>query len=181
MNNNSTIVLFLLSIGLFYTFTNVQYKEVKELRILVGEYQDVLKNASAIVELKDSLLVTYQSFPKEETERINKVLPDNVDTVRLALDLDGMASRYGISIKNIQVATGVNKDANLIILPENAGVYDKATVSFSFISNYENFKHLLGDLEKSLRVMDVKSISFQTTESGLNSYQISVETYWLKP
>ena len=169
-----------MSVGLFYTFTNIQYQEVKKLQTLANEYQNVLRNASAIVELRDRLLVTYNTLPKGEIERLNKVLPDHIDTVRLALDLDSIASRYGISIKSVQTSTGANAGSDLIVLPENPVPYEKATLSFSFISNYDNFMSLLGDLEKSLRLMDIKSISFQTSESGLYAYEIAVETYWLK-
>ena len=180
MKTNSAIILLLLSVGLFYTFTNGQYQEVKRLRLLSSEYKNVLQNVSAIIELRDRLLVTYETFPKAEVERINKVLPDNIDIVKLALDLDGMASRYGISIKSVKAEVGTGANPSLIVLPENAKVYEKATVSFDFVSNYENFTRLLIDMERSLRILDIKSISFQTSESGLYDYKISVETYWLK-
>jgi len=180
MKNNTAIILLLLSVGLFYTFTNGQYQNVKELQTLANEYQNVLKNVSAIVSLRDNLLVTYSALPKTEIERMSKVLPDNIDTVRLALDLDSMASRYGISIKSIQTAIGASSNSSLIVLPEYATSYDTATVSLSFVSNYENFKLFLRDIEKSLRIMDIKSISFQVSDSGFYEYQVSVETYWLK-
>lgn len=179
MKNNTAIILLLLSVGLFYAFTNAQYQDVKKLHTLASEYQNILQNASAIIELRNRLLVTYEAFPRAEIDRMNKVLPDNIDTVRLALDLDGLASRYGISIKNIQATTGASAEANLIVLPDYAGAYQKATVSFGFVSNYKNFIRLLADIEKSLRIMDIKSLSFETSESGLYDYQISVETYWL--
>ena len=84
---------------------NPLYEEVKELQTLANEYRGVLKNVSNIIDLRDRLLVAYQSLPQTEINRINKVLPDNINTVRLALDLDSMASRFGVSIKNIQVTT----------------------------------------------------------------------------
>ena len=180
MKNNTSIILILLSIGLFYTFTSDQYKDVKKLNTLADKYQDVLKNASAIVELRDSLLIDYEAFPKEEIDRINKILPDNIDTVRLALDLDGIASRHGISIKSIQTVTSSDKGLDRIALPENEGLYGKVTVSLSFISNYNNFMNFLDDIEKSLRIMDVKSVSFQTGDSDMYDYQVSIDTYWLK-
>lgn len=180
MKNNTAIVLLLLSVGLFYTFTSVQYREVQSLQAMADEYRNVLRNVSSIIELRDSLLVTYEALPKAEIDRLNKLLPDNIDTVRLALDLDGMASRYGISIRSIQTTTGASGDANLVVLPEYASAYERATVSLSFISNYDNFLRILADIEKNLRVMDIRSIAFQTNDSGLYDYQISVETYWLK-
>ncbi|MEX2013639.1 MAG: hypothetical protein WD897_01870 [Parcubacteria group bacterium] len=180
MNNKTAIILLLLSVGLFYTFTNGQYQDVKKLSILSGEYRNVLQNISAIIELRDRLLVTYETFTGAEVERINEVLPDNIDTVRLALDLDGMASRHGISIESIQTAVGSGEGANLITPSASGRVYEKATVSLGFVSNYQNFMRLLADIERSLRIMNIKSISFQTSESGLYDYTISVETYWLK-
>jgi len=179
MKNNTAIVLLFLSVGISYTFTNDQYQDVKELQALSNKYSETLLNARAIVELRDQLLLTYESLPQADIDRINKALPDKMDTVRLALDLDGIASRYGVTIKSIQT-TVVSNDLNSVILPENAGVYDKATVSFNFVSNYENFTQLVTDLEKNLRIMDLKTVSFQAAESGLYEHQVLVETYWLK-
>ena len=179
MKHNTAIVLLLLSIGLFYTFTNSQYREAKELSALANEYQSVLKNISQIVELRDSLLATYATIPVVEIDRMNKVLPDNIDTVRLALDLDSMAARYGISIKNIQTILGTNRNANLIVLPEYESDYETATIMFGFVSSYYNFMRFLADIEKNLRIMDIKSITFQTSDSGFYDYQVSAETYWL--
>ena len=179
-NNTTTIILVLISIGLFYTFTNGQYKKVKELNILTNRYQDVLQSASDIIELRDRLLITYEALSEADIERINKILPDNNDTVRLAFDLDGMASRYGIAIKNIETTAGASGGRNTIVLPEYTDAYEKATVSFSFVSNYDNFMRLLADLEKNLRIMDISITSFQTNESSLYEYKVSLETYWLK-
>ena len=173
-------MLLILSVGLFYAFTNDQYQDVKQLYALASEYKSVLRNISEIVEFRDRLRVTYEALPKEEIERINKVLPDNIDTVRLALDLDSMASRYGISIKSIKTETGATRGANTVVLPEDGEVYESATVALSFVSNYENFKRLMADIEKNLRIMNIKSISFQTSDNGLYNYEISAETYWLK-
>ncbi|KKW01839.1 MAG: hypothetical protein UY36_C0015G0007 [Parcubacteria group bacterium GW2011_GWA1_49_11] len=101
--------------------------------------------------------------------------------MQLALDLDGMASRYGISIRSVKTSTATQStDPSQIVLPGQAPTYEKVEVTFNFISNYQNFKLMLADIEKSLRIMDVKSASFQTQDSGLYDYLISADTYWLK-
>ena len=180
MKNNTAIVLILLSVGLFYTFSNGQYKDVQEIQAVANEYRNVLGSASDVVQLRDNLMVTYNMFPVEEIDRINKILPDNIDTVELALDLDTMASAHDISIKSVQTTMNKGDSRGLIVLPENAGVYEKATISISFVANYENFMRLIADIERSLRIMDIKLISFQANDSGLYEYKISAETYWLK-
>lgn len=179
MKSNSAIILILLSIALFYLFTGNQYQEAKALYRLAGEYQNILKNISAISELRDRLLVTYEALPQVEIDRINKILPDNIDTVRLAFDLDQIASRYGIAISRIRVETNASINPQLISLP-SSGPYDKVLISFSFVSNYSNFMRFLLDLERNLRIMDIIQVSFQSNETGLYEYKVAAETYWLK-
>jgi hypothetical protein len=180
MKNNSAIVLILLSVGLFYTFSNGQYKDVQEIQVVANEYRSVLRSASDVVQLRDNLMLSYNTFPIEEIDRLNKILPDHIDTVELALDLDTMASAHGISIKSVQTTINEGGSDGLIVLPENAGIYDKATISITFVSNHENFMNLLADIERSLRIMDVKQVSFVANESGLYEYNVSADMYWLK-
>jgi Tfp pilus assembly protein PilO len=186
MKTNSSIALLIVAVGLFYTFTNPQYQQVKELRAIAAEYKEVLANVSNIVALRDNLILTYNALPKEEIERVTKLLPDDVDTVRLALDLDSLASTHNTTIESFRTSLdsedGGSFDDEGVILPENEPIYEIATVSFSFISTYEDFVLLMGDLEKNLRITDVKSVTFTANEdnSSLYNFSVSVEIYWLK-
>ena len=180
MKNNTAIILIVLAIALFYAFTNVQYGEVRKLNALADQYSSVLKNASEIIQLRDSLLVDYGALPKNEVDRLNKILPNNVDTVQLALDLDSMAGKYGISIKNIQTSTENANNPNAIVVSDNSVSQQKATVTFNFVASYDNFMKFLADIEQSLRIMDVRSIQFLSNETGLYDFQVKAETYWLK-
>ncbi|MBX4206299.1 type 4a pilus biogenesis protein PilO [Candidatus Parcubacteria bacterium] len=180
MNRTTALILILLSGAVFYTFTSKQYGEAQALAAEASEYRSVIGNVSRIAEARDNLLSSYETIPQSEKDRLMKVLPDNVDAVGLARDLDTIASRYGISIKSVQIEDQATTDPSTIVLPEYALPYDKALVSFSFVSTYSNFEKFLGDLEKSLRIMDVKDASFQTGETGLYEHRITVETYWLK-
>lgn len=178
MNRTTSIILIILSLGIFYTFTSPQYGDAQELATQASEYRNVLDNADRIGEARDNLLSNYEGIPEAEKERLAKVLPDNVDAVGLARDLDAMAAAYGITIKSIDVKTA--SDDKTIVLPDHDAPYDKATVSFSFISTYANFAKFLADIETSLRLMDVKSVHFQVGPNGLYEHRITLETYWLK-
>lgn len=180
MNKSSSLILILLSLGIFYTFTMSQYGDAQTLAAQASEYRNVIDNVSRIAEARDNLLNSYQSISQSEKDRLAKILPDNVDTVAVARDLDTIASRYGISIKSVQIEDPSVVEPGAIVLPENALPYDRAFVSFSFVSNYTNFSKFLADLEKSLRIMDVKTVSFQTGETALYEHKIVVQTYWLK-
>ena len=181
MKNGTALILIVLSIGLLYVFTLPQYSQVKVLMATQQEYKDLLDNISTIAETRDRLLVDYEKIPKVELDRLAKILPENVDTVHLAQEVDSIAARYGIAVKNIRIDKEAAQNAANVVLPDSGRSYEKAIVSFSFITNYQNFRRFLEDLERSLRVMDVRDLSFQAGgETGLYEHQISIETYWLK-
>lgn len=181
MSTNSSIILILLSIGLFFTFINPQYQEVKGLRSVAGQYQDVLQNVSEISRMRDNLLVDYGAVPQEDIDRLNKMFPNHADVVRIALDLDTLAARYGFSINSIQTDPGSSSRQGGIIMPDEPNPYERANITFSFISNYSSFVRFLSDLERSLRVMDIRGVTFSTNaETGLYEHRITVETYWMK-
>lgn len=180
MKNTKAIFLLVLSIGLFYTFTNPIYKGVQELNTTASGYREVLGNLSELVENRDRLAINYNSISKAEIERLSKALPENVDTVRIALDLDTIAGRYGITLSEVSIDDSSESSASQIVLPDHALPYEKTPVSISFISDYQNFKRFLQDLEKSLRIMDVRSVSFKSTDAGLYEHKIVMDTYWVK-
>ncbi|MDB5266953.1 MAG: hypothetical protein JWN89_768 [Parcubacteria group bacterium] len=181
MKNSTAIVLILIAGGLFYTFINPQYTKVKGLRDEANKYDEILSNVSTLTETRDSLLMKYRSMPKVELERLSKVLPDNVDTVKLAMDFDTIAAKYGISIKSIQTGEVKNDTGSNIVQPTAGKPYETVGVTFSFVSSYENFRKFMHDIEQSLRLIDVKSVSFETRgDGGLYEYKVSIQTYWLK-
>ncbi len=183
MKTSTAIIVLLISVGLFYTFTSPQYKKIENLRTASKTYNNILNNASELSTKREELLSQYRSIPKENIENLSKVLPDNVDIVRLTMDFDSIASRYGLSIKSIQVDKskgGTSSNNSAIIVNQAEHAYDSTVISFSFVSSYNNFRKFMRDIESSLRIVNIKSIDFQSTENGLYQYKVSIETYWLK-
>lgn len=179
MKNSTAIILILIALGLFYTFINPQYQKSQVLSAELEQYENVLDNVSALSETRDELMVRLADIPAEDISKITKLLPDSNDVVQLALDLDTIASQYGISIRDVQVDTTSVDNTSQIEYNQDT-LYDKATVSFRFVSNYQNFRSFMSDIERSLRVIDVRTINFRSTPSGFYEYTVAVETYWLK-
>lgn len=180
MKSTTALFLIVLAFGLFYTFTKPTYDGAKVLAETSNEYKNILGNIDAIVEARDRLLINYNSISKAEIERLSKALPKNVDTVRLALDLDSIAARYGISIDEVSLDTNSEQNSREISLGSSGTPYERVKVLVSFVSNYDNFRKFLEDLERSLRIMDVKTLNFQVGETALYEHEIMIETYWVK-
>lgn len=179
MKNTTAIFLIILAFGLFFTFTRPTYNAATALSAKAEEYKGALGNIDAINEARDRLVINYNSISKAEIERLSKALPKNVDTVRLALDLDGIAAKYGITVKDVSIDR--QAEQNKAEFATSSGTpYEKVGVLVTFVSNYENFRKFLEDLEKSLRIMDIKSLNFQVSESGIYEHEVLIETYWVK-
>jgi Tfp pilus assembly protein PilO len=180
MKSSTALILILISAGVAYTFITPQYEEVKALRDQASNYQNILDNVAELTTKRDQLLVKYQAIPKSEVDSLAKVLPDHIDTVRLAMDFDSIAAKYGISIKRIEVLEDKQTNNNTIVQATPRGGYNATMMSFNFTASYDSYRKFLHDIEQSLRIIDVKSVAFKTSDVGLYDFQISIKTYWLK-
>lgn len=182
MKTTTAFIFILVAIGLYYTMISPHYDKVKVLQAQANQYSEVLDNVEELTKKRDELLLKYNALPKNDVERIQKALPDHIDTVKLALDFDTIASKYGISIKNIRTSERkVDITTNIgAIQTAPVNSYQTVNVSFSFVSNYDNFRKFVRDIESSLRVIDIRSINFSVSDGGLYEYTLSIDTYWLQ-
>jgi len=196
------IILILAAIGIYVTFTQPHYETVKELMARNQDYQKVFDDADGLLRKRDDLIVKLNKIRPSDKVRIAKLIPDSIDNVRLVIDInDGITARYGVGIKNIRfesssddkalqsgqsgtasVATAVNKglkkDSPNII--ENKD-YNSVTLNFTIVASYSTFLKILRDLESSLRIVDVTSLSFKSTDtSDVYQYDVGIKTHWLK-
>lgn len=182
MNKNATpLILIILSIGIYFTFTRVKIDEVRAVTAVNNEYKTALKNSEALIKKRDEVLAIYNKIDPEDQERLEKMVPDNVDNVRLIIDLNGVAARHNISIKNVKTST-VNKDSSKSgdTGYVSNGEYNTVTMSFDLTTSYQTFQNFLRDLEASLRIMEISKISLKAGESGNFDYGVEVKTFWLK-
>lgn len=196
------IILILAAIGIFVTFTQPHYETVKELMVRSQDYQKVFDDADGLLRKRDDLIVKLNKIRPSDKTRIAKLIPDSIDNVRLVIDInDGITARYGVGIKNIRfesvaedkatqagqagTASVVNtsskilkKDSPNII--ENKD-YNSVTLNFTIVAQYSTFLKILRDLESSLRIVDVTSLSFRSTDNGdVYQYDVGIKTHWLK-
>ena len=176
------IVFVVVAVGVFVGYINPTYNETKVLKAQNAQYSDALDRSKELQAIRDRLLSKYNTFRGEDLDRLQKLLPDAIDNVRLILDLDNMASKYAMRTRNVSIS---NQNAGGAqgsgVVGADQSTYGTATISFTVVGSYETFLAYMRDLESSLRLVDIVAVSFsQTKDSDLNQYNISVKTYWLK-
>lgn len=182
-----------ISVGAFVLYINPTYKDLNALRVQKAEYDEALNNSKILQTIRTTLSDKYKSFNPSDLARLEKLLPDNVDNIKLILEIQRIASTYGMTLQNVKFDTDtvakqsanqagfVTSGAALAAAPKkDFGTFD---LEFSTSGSYGNFVNFLADLEKSLRIVDVKSITFTSSVaagSDVYKYDFKITTYWFK-
>ena len=179
--------------GIFFLFTQPTYDAVKVLGLEIGEYNQALNKASELQQIKQSLLARYNAFNSADVDRLHKMLPDHVDNVRLVLDLDNLASRNGMALQNVIISNPLSEAGSAGAISAIGGgrqKYDSLTLKFATRGTYQNFVTFFQELETSLRVVDLVSLSLEreiASQSEIRSetepiyrYDMTIRTYWLR-
>lgn len=181
MNTLIPIFLILISGGLFAAYTNPTYQDVKALQAKAAEYDQALTQSSKLRSARDQLLARRNTFSTDNVRKLERILPDNVDNIRLIIDMDNIAARYGLKIKNVVLgATSAAPGSQVAAVGQGSQVVGSVELGFSVDATYDNFAAFLQDLQKSVRIVDVESIKFSAGTGDLNTYGLQIRTYWLR-
>jgi Tfp pilus assembly protein PilO len=203
----SSILFIIISIVLFFIFIDPTYGEIRQLRTDVATYNTALNNSTELQKTRDSLIETYKNVKTEDKDRLAHFLPSTIGNIELILEIEKLANLHGMPIGNIKFDTkslespntttgtpsGTTTDTSNVVVaetsPEDSLPYGIFPMQFIIEGKYDTFVAFLKDLEHNLRLVDIKSISFdvpppnppgETTDTSIYTYTVGVETYWLK-
>lgn len=176
------VLLVAASIGLFMLYTDPAYQEVKALQAQVAAYDEALDKSQELKKTRDQLISRRNTFPAEGLQKLEKILPDNVDNIRLIIDINAIAARHSLAIKEIElgeVSDSAEGRSELAVGASGSAI-GSVTLGFTIAASYESFLAFLQDLEHSLRVVDIESISFESDDAAaVSDYDFVIRTYWL--
>lgn len=179
------IILPILILGLaavvFFYFTAPLLDEIDGLKLRQEQLALALENINELKDRQDKLFSRYNNIDPTDRENLDKFLPNNIDNVILIIDINNIAQKYGLNVRNPNIAKEEQKEG----APPAGGqappaAVNSAAISFSVSGSYEVMKLFLSDLARSLRLVDIESLSFTAAERNFYDYQISLRTYWLK-
>lgn len=176
MMNFAPLVLLVVAIAGSLFYTKPAYDK---LTLHVNEKESY---AAAVVKGKEfesvqqELINKMQGIPMEDQENLKKMIPDNVDNVRLIIEINEMAKRYSSGVKNIRVGDAEKQTAKTASTPVG-----NTSFGFTISTSYELFGDFLRDLESNLRLADVTMLRFNPTDSGsIYDFNLTIKTQWLK-
>lgn len=188
-----------IGLAVFFVFTNPIYNDILLLRTQVTAYDEALDNSKALENERDTLTAKYNSINPDNLIKLQKLLPENIDNIRLILEIEQIASPYGMVLKDVKYSATTDEEKNdttpgtvgavqggraIQPLLKDYGVWD---LEFSTVGTFNNFLNFTRDLESNLRIVDISSIQFSSNvntgpnfSSEVYKYDFKVKTYWLK-
>jgi Tfp pilus assembly protein PilO len=180
MKNLMPLVFIVVSVGIFFVYIDPLYKEIQGFQKTIIEQEDMLVKAQELRQKREQLQQKYNDIGEEDRERLEKMIPNTVDNVQLILDINNIASDFGIAITDIGV-TEESEGGGTSQITENTGEkYGTIELSFSVSATYETFKRFLETLEDSLRLVDVTSFTVNAGDQVFYNYTVNLQTYWLR-
>lgn len=175
------IIFILAAIGLFFFYTNPQFQELKTSISDQAKIVEANDKAARLRAVRQSLTDDRNKIAQDDINKITKMLPDGVENVGLIIDIDNIASKYGMRIRNTKVNDGSNtKGTSVAVAGPDSKKFGTIALSFSITSTYENFVAFLRDLEASQRLVDVTALTFTSNKEGRYEFNVTLQTYWLK-
>ncbi|NCU28439.1 MAG: hypothetical protein EOM85_02095 [Candidatus Moranbacteria bacterium] len=206
----SSILFLAISALLFFFLIDPLFGDVKELRTNVSTYNSALSNSTDLQKTRDTLVEKYKQISSEDKDRLSHLLPSTINNIELILEIEKIANIHGMPISDIKFDSNVGVKTNSADNTGNTSASGKISaesdpssylpygifpVAFTIEGKYETFIEFLKDLENNLRIVDIKSVSFNvpeySSETGgatkgeiidpnIYKYSLKVETYWLK-
>lgn len=190
-----TILIIISGVALFiYTIPTIN--EVSSLRNDISTYKIALADSKDLQQINDNLFESYKNVPTPYREKLEKLLPNTVNNIKFILEIEQIANSYNMPIRDIKFdpkKAEAEKDTNtkgvMAVADKNKVLpYGVFPIEFTTEGTYESFVLFIKDLEKNLRVADVKSISFSSVDSNKKTgaftnnhiFMVKLETYWLK-
>ncbi len=192
----TAFILIGISVACFFVFIDPLYGNISALKAQVLSYDQALNNSKILENERDKLTTKYNSINPEDLTKLQRFLPENIDNIRLILEIEKIASPYGMVLRDVKynsaekettaTATAI-QGGTTTPSKKDYGIWDLA---FSTSGSYNNFLNFTRDLENNLRLVDISSIQFLSnpdtrgnsfpSTSEIYKYDFRIKTYWLK-
>lgn len=179
------IIVVVVAVGMYFFYIDTALPEVQALREKKSKYDEVMQKAVALGVLRDGILKEYSSVSSDDSDRLNKLIPEKFNAVLFANDINTMIVNNGLSVKDFKTNPQRTEDRSLMNGDEQNVSYLTNIVTFKVIGDYDKFMKFLKEIESSLRLIDVVKLSIKNTGGTKSTdnfleFTLEVNTYSLR-
>ena len=172
---------------MYFMFLSPQLAEIDTLKTKMSQHADILAKINEIGTKRDAAQKDYDNISPEDIAKLAKIIPTTFDGVTFANDISALASKNSLKIGDFksEVAQTAPRDPNSEVTVE-AKPYRTVVTTLHVEGSYEHFIAFLKDIESSLHLVDVNSISInqagEISKGGeVNlGYEMQISSYSLQ-
>lgn len=158
--------------------------EVKGLMKKNSEYSDFLQKAKELTAKRDEISNSYNNISSGDIERLSKMVPENLDQVGLANDINNLVSQNRLKISGFKIES-MGDSGQALSDPKTALPYKTNMITMRVEGQYLDLLQFLNKLESNLRIMDVVSLDIEPGSDnvkfpGQMYFSLQIKTYTLK-
>jgi len=180
MARNITSLLFLLAaVGLFWFWTKPVLNTIDVLVAEKTTFDEALSNSRELQQLRDDLLVKYNSITASDLEKLSKMVPPEPRITELMVEMSDVSRNVDVTVARLD-ARESTVSMGIVSLPSSDKLsdYQKVDLNIDVVASYENFITFLNEIERSLRIIDVDRISFFSNADNFYTFNISAVSYF---
>jgi hypothetical protein len=177
MNTIVSIIFLIASVGIFFGYIDPTYTNAESLSSELGQYENALFNSKQLLSQRDKLVSKLNTFNQSDVNKLQTLIPDSVDSVTLIIELNSIASQFGMRIRNFtQTDSSQGGTLGAAVTP-----YGTLPLTFTTTASFETFVAFLKALENDLRLIDVNNVTFSSaSNNNVYDFTVTVNSYWLK-
>ena len=173
-------ILIITSIGIGLGMIKPKYDEIGALQEAEGKFDAALLKAEEIKTESANLTRKLSDVSPNQREKLLIILPAEIDELRLLNNISGIARGHGVQLAAASTdktqREAASSKANTVSFERKE--YNELEVSISLTMDYKEFLSFLKDIERSVQLLDIQSISFMSSDVDEEyTYQIKAKTY----
>lgn len=182
LNSAVVIIAFFVAYLFAYPFYNggglkvfPSKKSVTELQGENKELNESYETAKSLSQNTKNESTAFANINKYEKDRINAAIPKEIDISRTVNDINQLIRNNNLKMTDIKFTKNTNSSKTLSKLT----VYQ---INYSLEGKYPEFKKLLKDIENSLELYTIKSLSISEATGeedmvGVFKYNVTMNAY----
>ncbi len=177
-------IIIAVCVATYYMYISPTYTSASVLAIKKSEYNQALKKSKELIEKRDALLVAYNQIPPEDIDRLQRIIPNSINSVDIVTQVNALASPRNLEVRNVSVTGDKPESQNgAIIDPVTNAPYKTTNVTVTLIGQYEQFTGFVRDLESSTRLSDITAVTVKpntkVSEGESFEFTLNFKTYSL--
>lgn len=151
-------------------------------RASIASDDKALAAAVAYATQQNELASARNKIDPADLNRLASFLPSSVDNVGLILDLNTLAAQSGITLSNVDVLADAAPAGRAAVGAPvaSADPVGSVTLSLSAVGSYAALQGFLRGIETSERLLDVRELLVRGSDTGVYTYQMKLNLYWLR-